>query len=48
MGLNYIMIMTKLVTQLLRLAQQFKLTNSFEKKKFFLTREQNKDKILEK
>jgi hypothetical protein len=40
--------MTKLVTQLLRLAQQFNLTKQFRNKIFFYTREYNKDKILEK
>ena len=39
--------MTKLVTQLLRLTQQFKLTNSFETKNFLLTREYNKDETRE-
>ena len=48
------MIATKLVTQLLRLAQQFKLTNSFETKNFFfytresvISNEQWKQKELE-
>ena len=37
-----------IVTQLLRLAQQFKLTKQFRNQNVFLTREYHKDKIMEK